>query len=36
MDLHATVRNRLLELCGERDITANRLANISGVSRPRL
>lgn len=32
MDLHATVRNRLLELCGERDITANRLANISGVS----
>ena len=26
------VRNRILQLCGERDITINRLANISAVS----
>lgn len=32
MDLHATIRNRILKLCGERNITANHLADISGVS----
>ena len=26
------VRNRILQLCGERDITINKLANISAVS----
>lgn len=25
------VRNRILELCGERDITINHLANLSGL-----
>ncbi len=32
MDLHATIRNRILELCGIRNITVNKLADISGVS----
>ncbi len=31
MDLWAAMRNRILELCGERNITVNKLANISGL-----
>ncbi len=32
MDLFTVIRNRILELCGERNISINRLANISGLS----
>lgn len=31
MDLWTAMRNRILELCGERNITINKLANISGL-----
>lgn len=32
MNTVTAVRNRILELCGERDITINKLATISAVS----
>ncbi len=32
MNTITAVRNRILELCGERDITINKLATISAVS----
>lgn len=32
MDLWTAIRNRILELCGERNITINKLANIAGLS----
>lgn len=31
MDLWTAMRNRILELCGERNITINKLADISGL-----
>lgn len=31
MDLWTAMRNRILELCGERNITIDKLANISGL-----
>jgi transcriptional regulator with XRE-family HTH domain len=31
MNTYAAVRNRILQLCGERGLTINRLANLSAV-----
>jgi len=31
MDMLAAIRNRILQLCGEREITINKLATISAV-----
>ena len=31
MDTVTAVRNRILELCGERDLTINHLANLAGL-----
>lgn len=31
MDLWTVIRNRILELCGERNMTINRLADIAGL-----
>lgn len=32
MDTVTAIRNRILELCGERNITLNKIANIAGLS----
>ena len=31
MDTVTAIRNRILELCGERNITLNKIANIAGL-----
>ena len=31
MDTHTAVKNRILKLCGERNISVNKLANICGL-----
>lgn len=36
MDIGTAVKERILELCSERDITVNKLANISGVTQSTL
>ena len=33
MQANEAIKNRILELCKEQGITANRLANVSGMSR---
>ena len=32
VDTVTAIRNRILELCGERNITLNKIANIAGLS----
>lgn len=36
MDIGTAVKERILELCSERDITINKLATISGVTQSTL
>lgn len=36
MDIGTAVKERILELCSERDITVNKLATISGVTQSTL